>query len=122
MVRLLGLLIPVLALPPSEAFAQSDTPGRQQWVAGIDFGYVHASGLPSWTEGSVGKLRFDEGSDGLVVSRGFVDYETRLTDTLDFSAAVEFYDDDLGTAVDFTEAYLEWRPVPRSANRCRPTG
>lgn len=119
MVRLLGLLLFVLALPAPDALAQTETPNRQRWVAGVDVGYVHASGLPSWTAGSVGKLRFDDDSDGLVVSRGFVDYETRLADTLDFSAAVEFYDDDLGSAIDFTEAYVEWRPLPRSANRYR---
>ncbi len=120
MVRLLApSILLVLALTAQDADAQSDTPSRQQWVAGIDFGYVHASGLPSWTDGSVGKLRFDDNSDGLVVSRGFLDYETRLADTLDFSAAVEFYDDELGSAIDFTEAYVEWRPVPRSANRYR---
>jgi hypothetical protein len=117
--RLLRQFVVLSLLPGAAAFAQSDTLSRQHFVAGVDFGYVHTSGLPSWTEGSVGKLRFDDDSDGLVVSRAFFDYETRLADTVDFNATVEFYDDDLGSAVDFTEAYVEWRPVPRSANRYR---
>jgi hypothetical protein len=81
--------------------------------------YVNADGLRSWTDGFVGKLRYDDQTDGFVVSRAFVDYTLQLTDTINTSLAAEFYNDDLGSLGDFTEAYLEWRPVPRSANRYR---
>lgn len=108
-----------LTLAASVARAESDTAQGQHLVAGIDASYVSAAGLPSWTEGFVGKLRYDDGNDGLLISRAFVDYEARLTDTVDAHAALEFYDDGLGSIVDATEAYLEWRPVPRSPNRYR---
>ena len=84
---------------------------------GIEFGYVSTSGYESWTEGFVGKLRHD--SDGLVLSRAYLDYSGKLADTLNAHIALEGYDDDLGSAIGFTEAYLEWRPVPRSPNRYR---
>ena len=95
--------------------AQDDQ--RHHFTAGVDIHYVDMSGLPSWTEGFVGKLRYD--GDGLVLGRAFLDYEGRLLDTVDINVTAEAYDDNLGPAIDFTEAFLEWRPVPRSANRYR---
>lgn len=95
----------------------ADEPSRHDLVVGIDLSYVSVSGYESWTQGSVGKLRHD--SNGLVLGRAFLDYEGRLTDTLGATLVLEAYDGDLGSTIDFTEAYLEWRPVPRSANRYR---
>ena len=83
----------------------------------IDVGYVDVSGYPSWTEGSVGKLRHSD--DGFVMNRMFVDYDGKWTDTLDAHIVLDAYDDDLGSAIDFTQAYVEWRPVPKSATRYR---
>jgi len=117
-VRLLSILLSVsLALGWRSASAQ--TPDRHEFVLGADISYVDTSGLPSWTEGFVGKLRFDDDSDGLVLSRAFMDYSGLIADTIDANVVLEIYDDDLGSAVDFTEAYLEWRPVPKSPNRYR---
>ena len=84
---------------------------------GIEAGYLHISGHPSWTEGFVGKLRYED--DGLVFNRAYADYRGRLTDTLNARVVLEAYDDDVGNPIDFTQAYLEWRPVPTSANRYR---
>ena len=99
--------------------AWSQDADRHEITTSIELSYVDASGYPSWTEGSVGKLRYDDGNDGFVMNRAFVDYRARVLDTLDAHVALELYDDDLGALADFTEAYLEWRPVPRSANRYR---
>jgi len=99
--------------------AGAETPERQKFVFGADISYIDTSGLPSWTDGFVGKLRFDDDSDGLVLNRAFVDYRGLIADTIDANVALEVYDDDLGSAIDFTEAFLEWRPVPRSPNRYR---
>ena len=62
----------------------------------IDLSYVDVSGLPSWTDGSVGKLRYSD--DGLVMSRMFVNYSGRISDTLDANIVLDAYDDDLGNA------------------------
>jgi hypothetical protein len=109
---LTGCLVACAMLPPA---AWSQVPSRQQFTAGIDLSLVNTSGLESWTEGSVGKLRYDE--DGLALSRAFLDYRGGVADTVDVAVAVEIYDDGLGSPLDVTEAYLEWRPVPSSANR-----
>jgi hypothetical protein len=111
-----GLFWTVLAHP---SLAQTDVPSRQHFSTGIDLSFVNTSGYKSWTEGSVGKLRYDDSSDGLVISRAFIDYRAMVTDTLEANVALELYNDNLGAIADFTEAYLEWRPVPRSANRYR---
>ena len=118
MVRVLRNLL--LASCHFTAAAAADEPGRHNVVAGIDMSYVNVSGYESWTQGSVGKLRHDQ--DGIVMSRAWFDYEGRLGDTLDVTVVLESYDDDLGSDIDFTEAYLEWRPVPKSANRYRLKG
>lgn len=86
-------------------------------VFGIEAGYISTSGHPSWTEGFVGKLRYED--DGLVLNRAFVDYRGRLADTVSARVALEAFDDSVGNAVDLTQAYLEWRPLPRSATRFR---
>ncbi|MDH4071555.1 MAG: hypothetical protein OEV41_00460 [Gammaproteobacteria bacterium] len=119
MVRLLSTVWSIALTASPDVLAANDSLARTHFVTGIDLSYVNASGLSSWTEGSVGKLRYDDSSDGLVISRAFLDAGARLTDTLDLNATLQFCDDDLGAALDFTEAYAEWRPVPRSANRYR---
>jgi Phosphate-selective porin O and P len=86
-------------------------------VMAAEISYVDLSALPPWTNGSVGKLRYD--SDAAVLSRLYLDYEGHLGDTVTANVALEGYDDELGNALDITQAYLEWRPVPQSRNRYR---
>ncbi|MBT8079459.1 MAG: hypothetical protein KJO31_12840 [Gammaproteobacteria bacterium] len=117
MVRLLTatFLSPLLLALVSHA----DEPARHDFTTGADFSFIQTNGVDSWTDGFVGKLRYDDFSDGLTISRGFLEHRFRLADTLDTRVAIEAYDDNLGPAADFTEAFLEWRPVPRSRNRYR---
>lgn len=115
MVRLLAVAS-LLGTAGIVANASEIAPGHSIG-AGVDVGYVDVSAYPSWTEGSIGKLRY--GDDGFVVNRAFIDYRGRWADTLTAHLVLEAYDDDIGSAVDFTQIYLEWRPVPRSALRYR---
>ena len=93
--------------------------GRHTVVSAVDFSLVYASSpLDSWLKGGVGKLRFDENNNGLKLSRFFLDYTGRLTDTLNARLTVDV-NDDLKSQVDFTEAYLDFRPIPKSAYRTR---
>lgn len=117
--RLLIRLMVMLAAIAAASAGAAESPDRYRLHTGIDLSFVDSSGYASWTEGGSGKLRYDDDNEGLMLSRAFADYEFRLADTLSVRAAVEAYDDDIGSAVDFTEAYAEWRPVPRSRNRYR---
>lgn len=112
--RLLLLAALVAAVP-----ARADESDRHHVTAAVDLSLVHAdSELASWLEGGNGKLRFDEEHDGLRFSRAFVDYRGRLGSTVNARLTLDAYDD-VSRKVDFTEAYLEWRPLPRSAWRLR---
>jgi len=100
------------------AMAQSE-PSSYELNAGLDVSFIDAVGHPSWTEGSAGKLRYDADNDGLLLSRAFVDYHYRIADTVNVNAVAEIYADDIGSNIDFTETYLEWRPLTLTPNRYR---
>ena len=119
MVRLLILIATAIIALAAHPANGSDVSNRYKLSAGIDVSYIDASGYTSWTEGFVGKLLYDNYNEGLKISQAFADVDFQLTDTLKAHAVVAAYDDDIGSMVDFTEAYVEWRPVPRSANRYR---
>lgn len=114
--RLLTVAILALLSLPALLHAVEITEGHELNL-GIEAGYLHSSGHPSWTEGFVGKLRYQ--NDGLILNRAYLDYRGRLTDTLRAHIVLEGYDDDIGSAIDVTQAYAEWRPIPRSATRYR---
>ena len=105
-----------LAMVPVAATAAEIAPG-QEVVFGVEAGYVSMSAHTSWVDDGYGKLRYVD--DGAVFSRAFLDYNGRLTDTLKAHLVLEAYDDGVGSAIDYTEAYLTWRPVPRSPTRFR---
>ena len=92
---------------------------RWEYVLGTDLSYVNTSGHPSWAEGSAGKLRYDDRTNGFTVSRAFGDYKLRIADTLDARLVGEAYSDGIGSGLDFTQAYIEWRPLTLSPNRYR---
>ena len=113
MARALAIGSLVLTARTAEAVAGVDD-GRHAFDGGLDQALAVASTpLESWVEGGPGKLRFDESHDGLLVPRAFLDYRGRITPTLQAYATVNANAD--GDAeIGVTEAYLEYRPVPRS--------
>lgn len=98
------------------AHAQDD---RHTWLIQIDVDSATASTPVDFSAtGAVGKLRYDDAYDGTGIARVLVSYEGRLTPTLRAHVVgdyVEEFDNELG----LTEAFLEWRPVPKSASRHR---
>lgn len=113
------LLLALILLVPGQAMAQSEQSDRHVFTAAVDLSWVRSdTGLTSWLEHGNGKLRFDEAHDGLVFSRAFIDYRGRLTNTVNARLVLDATDS-ISRKLDFTEAYLEWRPVPRSAWRMR---
>jgi len=72
----------------------------------------------TWLDEGEGKLRFDEDDGPVEFSRAFLDYRGRLTSTLVAHGVLNFQDTK-DRAIDLTEAYLEWRPVPRTSWRVR---
>jgi hypothetical protein len=75
-----------------------------------------SSALRAWTRGGLGKLRFDDDSDGAGGNRIALDYSGRLRTTL-WAHVVADYVDDASAGLDVAEAYLVWRPVPKRPNQ-----
>jgi hypothetical protein len=94
------------------AHAEGD---RQEVFIGITTGYFDSStGLTDWPDGGVGKLRVSD--DGLGATRLFAEYHARITPTLNARVVADYVDDG-SSGLDLTEAYMDWRPIPRSANQ-----
>jgi hypothetical protein len=81
-------------------------------------GVVSSSPLDSWLNGGEGKLRFDNERSGVHFDRAFLDASLRITDTVSARGVINAQDG-VSRVVDLTEAYLEWRPIPRSSWRVR---
>ncbi|MBN1240804.1 MAG: hypothetical protein JXB36_20040 [Gammaproteobacteria bacterium] len=105
-----------------EAAAPTRSAGRHDFSIQIDTAWnVPSSPFSAWVEGGLGKLRYDESDRGLNAARIFVDYRARLKPGLTARIVADHVGDGGADAdgVDVGEAYLEWRPVPTSANRHR---
>jgi len=90
---------------------------RHTWQIGADFSYVApATDLRAWTDGRLGKLRFDESDQGITIGRAFAEYRGRIGDTVEGTVIADYVDDVSG-GLDLTEAFITWRPVPESAGR-----
>jgi hypothetical protein len=74
-----------------------------------------SSSLASWPGGGIGKLRYDE-SDSIEASRITIDYGGRIKPTL-WVRVIADYVNDGSEGLDLAEAFITWRPVPRSNNR-----
>jgi hypothetical protein len=74
-------------------------------------------GAPSWVAAGLGKLRFDADDEPLQLGGATLDYRARFTPVLSLRAVASARGDAIGSLVDLDEAYLELRPVPRSAWR-----
>jgi hypothetical protein len=77
------------------------------------------SPLTSFTEGGMGLLRFDEAHDGLRLGRVVIEGRGPLLETVHAQFVASATGDADKNAIDLTEAFLEWRPYPRSAWRWR---
>jgi hypothetical protein len=106
-------MLVVLALASMPAHADD---AFELWA---DLRLVGVDAPDSWLYGGLGKLRFDEDHDGIQVGRLRAAWSQPIGDT--FNAHVDaslwrFGDDN---AFDLTEAYLQWRPVPKGGWRSR---
>jgi hypothetical protein len=88
---------------------------RHAWHIELHTAYVAASSPHrGWPDGGLGKLRYDEQADGLSATRLLGVYRGRLARTV-WGTVVADYIDDMDGGLGVTEAFLEVRPVPRSA-------
>ena len=99
------------------ALADDSGSDRNRFQFEIDASYVHAdSPLGAWTDGGLGKLRYAETNDGLESTRVFGQYRGRIANTLSATVIAD-YQSDASSGIDVTEAYMDWRPIPKSENQ-----
>jgi len=106
-----------LALAAGANAGADDAPDAHRFTFGIDFGLVRPStALESWVAGGIGKLRYSEDDRGVVATRAYGIYTGRLNSAWTVHAVADVVGD-ASDGLDVTEAYFEWQPIPRSANR-----
>ncbi len=88
---------------------------RNELFVGVGTAYFNSStDLKAWPEGGLGKLRYAD--DGAEAVRLFAEYHGRITPTLNARVIADYVDDG-SSGLGITEAYMDWRPIPRSANQ-----
>ncbi len=88
---------------------------RNELFIGVGTAYFHSStDLKAWPEGGLGKLRYAD--DGAEAVRLFAEYHGRITPTLNARVVADYVDDG-SSGLGVTEAYMDWRPIPRSPNQ-----
>ena len=119
----MGTVLRLIALAAASttlagAALADDTAGdRHRFQFEIDASYVHAdTPLGAWTDGGLGKLRYAETNDGLESTRVLAQYRGRVADTLSATVIADFQSD-ASSGLDVTEAYMDWRPIPKSENQ-----
>lgn len=84
----------------------------------LDLNYAsETTKLGAWPDGGAGKLRFGDGDDGFGDQRATVVYRGRITNTVWAHAVAQASEG--SPRLGATEAYLDWRPVPRSMSEFR---
>jgi len=85
----------------------------------VDLRLVASDGRTSYLDGGLGKLRFDEGHDGLQIGRLRAAWSGDFGERWNARADVSLWRWDDATRFDITETYLEFRPYPADGWRSR---
>lgn len=113
-----GSVILAALLLGRAAFA-SDATDRHRWQIEVDAGYGSVnSNLGAWPDGGLGKLRHPDNGDGPNAARAFLEYRGRISPTWS-AIVIADYVDDASSGLGLTEAFVDWRPIPRSKNQHR---
>ena len=106
-----GLVLALLGAAQG-ARAEGD---RNEVYIGVGTAYFNSStDLRAWPDGGLGKLRYAD--NGVEATRLFAEYHGRITPTLNARVIADYVDDG-SSGLGITEAYMDWRPIPRSANQ-----
>jgi hypothetical protein len=89
------------------------------WELSLDVRAVDSNGRDSFLDGGLGTLRYDEDDTGLHVGRFRAAIDQPIGELLSAHAEVSSWGDDDKNPIDFTEAFLEYRPYPTAGFRSR---
>lgn len=85
--------------------------------AGVDLRLVQSNGRDSFLDGGLGKLRFDRDDEGVQLGRARFAWRDSIGGNWHANVDLSAWSLDDHHAIDLTEGWLEWRPVPKSAWR-----
>ncbi len=85
--------------------------------ASLDLRLVESNGRDSYMDGGLGKLRYDADDDGVQLARARLAWRGGIGGNWHASVDLSAWSLDDHNAMDVTEGWLEWRPVPTSAWR-----
>jgi hypothetical protein len=105
-----ALLLTILALTNARA---------GQLEVQLDARAVAVDARPSFLDGGLGKLRYGAGNSGVDLGRLRFALTGAWGETLRYNVDASAWSVSDTNPIDLTEAYLEWRPVPRSMWRSR---
>lgn len=120
MVQLLtGLVLAatLMLAAPGQAAAEPSDRHQIDWTLDLTYAKLSTDLYP-WTEGGHGKLRFEDEGGLFADQRMIGEYRGRISKTV-WAGSVFEYTEGLGTPLGVTEAHIDWRPVPKSANEIR---
>jgi hypothetical protein len=110
---LVGLTLPALLVTlPAGA-------GNNEFDASADVVAVSSNGEPSFLNGGLGELRFDEKHQGLQLDNVRIGYRGEVADIVHFTVEAITYGDRDSNPVDLTQAFAEIRPFPTGPWRSR---
>ncbi len=89
------------------------------WDLDLDLRLQGSSGARSFIDGGLGELRFGEERSALQLGRARFALSQPIGQVLSLRLDASAWGDDDKNPVDFTEAYLEYRPYPRAGYRVR---
>lgn len=84
----------------------------------LDLRAVYSDAPEGWLNGGLGKQRFDQDHGSLKLGQAVLEARLPITATLHGKVALNAYDDRSG-AIDLTEAYLLWKPLPLAGYRLK---
>jgi hypothetical protein len=90
-----------------------------QFDLAFDARAIASDARRTFLDGGLGKLRFDDGDDGLQLGRVRLGWRNTLGESWHASIDASAWSGNDHNPIDLTEAFLEWRPVPQSAWRQR---
>lgn len=93
--------------------------GAAEWELALDLRVLSSDGRESFLDDGQGKLRFDEDHQGIQLGRLRAAWNQPLGEVFFAHVEASTWDDDDKNPIDLTEAYLEYRPYPRSGVKSR---
>jgi len=109
-----AILLLALLARPAAAF-------EQRFTGFLSLRGIAVDGERPWLDRGLGKLRFGDDDEPVAFGSANLSYRARFTPTFTLHASATAYGDG-DHAVDLDEAYLEWKPVPRSVWRWQARG